>query len=614
MCMFDYYTKIQQIIRNKENSQAKAKAFYEILYEIKELCGVNLGLSSENQFISMDLQNTKAGEVAEHLREAIVASDFGGDINDYKSQIIRYLNNEKELEVKVLENIFDFDQLIDRGEEYDKIAEKKLYKNWVLENNVGGVQWDKLLGDNFIDQSGLISSDTRSIKVSENETVFVKKDNIYDINHTLTDQEVKMLTWSKIAKETNVTLKEAVRDHYIGVVGDFHLSKDPEAKQLYSNIMLEALANVKENAKPSFISLCENGHWSTVSIMPHPSKGNEIAIAYLDSNLGQDALRVANDLHDLISTHEELGFTLKPQGVLDLSRQQQVNQCCGLAAASNNASLVKFYDTIKSLNDDVLDLDVMLQAFKNVESSYLFKPEVLPDSASFNEEVYLRNEYVRGFGQKEFDDLKGLVDHFQEKPVKSQKELDELLNSFDDKLVSQKDMEQIEGLKLEYYNSLVACYNELPDEQTKKDINFTKDLIIKELASDIGEEIGKKLFGENMSESRIEDTQAIVIHLKEIILPSLSSDELSQSQQYIQEIVGEVITSNALWQKAVQKDKQGLAQFYYDNATTYTNVGMLSSGIQLSHEKLKNLDASEINNIISSAISVNSQQMRQNQI
>ena len=190
--MFDYYTKIQQIIRNKENSQAKAKAFYEILYEIKELCGVNLGLSSENQFISMDLQNTKAGEVAEHLREAIVASDFGGDINDYKSQIIRYLNNEKELEVKVLENIFDFDQLIDRGEEYDKIAEKKLYKNWVLENNVGGVQWDKLLGDNFIDQSGLISSDTRSIKVSENETVFVKKDNIYDINHTLTDQEVKM--------------------------------------------------------------------------------------------------------------------------------------------------------------------------------------------------------------------------------------------------------------------------------------------------------------------------------------------------------------------------------------------------------------------------------------
>jgi hypothetical protein len=30
------------------------------------------------------------------------------------------------------------------------------------------------------------------------------------------------------------------------------------------------------------------------------------------------------------------------------------------------------------------------------------------------------------------------------------------------------------------------------------------------------------LFGENMSESRVEDTQAIVTHLKEIILPSLS--------------------------------------------------------------------------------------------
>ena len=64
----------------------------------------------------------------------------------------------------------------------------------------------------------------------------------------------------KIAKETNVSLGEAVRDHYVGIVGDFHLSNDPEAKQMYNNIMLEALANVKESKKPSFISVCKNGH------------------------------------------------------------------------------------------------------------------------------------------------------------------------------------------------------------------------------------------------------------------------------------------------------------------------------------------------------------------
>jgi hypothetical protein len=70
-----------------------------------------------------------------------------------------------------------------------------------------------------------------------------------------------------------------------------------------------------------------------------------------------------------------------------------------------------------------------------------------------------------------------------------------------------------------------------------------------------------------------------------------------------------VVISNALWQNVVQKDKQGLAQFYYDNATKYTTVGMLSGGIQLSHTKLNDMDASKINNIISSAISIRNEGM-----
>ena len=151
-------------------------------------------------------------------------------------------------------------------------------------------------------------------------------------------------------------------------------------------------------------------------------------------------------------------------------------------------------------------------------------------------------------------------------------------------------MKQIEE---SYLQALTISYNKLLEEQNSKQIQkdeevaqdlhsqdaklidsdrlFAKNLVIDELAINIGEKIGKKLFGEDMSKSRVADTEAIVVHLKEIILPSLSDEELHQSNQYIQEILGEVITSNAPRQNLINKDRQGLAQFYYDNATEYTN-------------------------------------------
>ena len=37
----------------------------------------------------------------------------------------------------------------------------------------------------------------------------------------------------------------------------------------------------------------------------------------------------------------------------------------------------------------------------------------------------------------------------------------------------------------------------------------------------------------------------------------------------------------------------GLAQFYFDNITSYTNIGMLSGGIQLNVEKLSAISISD---------------------
>ena len=622
--MFDYYIRIQQIIKGEGEPRAKAEALYSVLTEIKNVCGGSLGLSPEGQFISTDSQNTKAGEIADHLKEAIIASDWG-DIAKFKLQIIQYFYGNEELRIADIENLFNSAQLEDRGEEYNKTAVKKLYKNWVLQNKDAEIQWDKLLGDNFIDQSSGISSDTSNIKSSDGETVFVKNNNsnTYETGHLLTDQEVRMLTWSKIVKETNVTLKEAIKDHYVGIVGNQNLLQNPYAKQQYNDIMLEALANVKKSGKPSFISFANSGHWTTVSIVPNPSKKDEVAIVYLDSmnsGLLSDYAQVAHDLKTFIDDNKWLGVTLKPQDVFDLSIDQQVDQCCGLAAASNNASLVRFYNTLVNITGELhyLDLNVMLQAFKKTEASYLFKPPV--DG----------KKYVEQFGQKEFDDLKSLVDHFQTIPAKSSDECDKLLTSFDE-LVNQQNNKQTKESNLAYSESLAIHYSELLKKQISKQIpeqmkedtkiaidlqfqdlndkSFAKKLFIGELASEIGEKIGEKLFGENMSTSRVDDTKAIVAHLKDIILPSLSDKELQQSNECIEKIVGEVITSNALWQNHVNKDQRGLAQFYYDNATEFTKVGILSGGIQLNHVKLQTLDCSQINKVISSAISVNSLQI-----
>jgi hypothetical protein len=152
--------------------------------------------------------------------------------------------------------------------------------------------------------------------------------------------------------------------------------------------------------------------------------------------------------------------------VLELSRKQQVSQCCGLAAAMNNASLAKFPDTLVNISalmpDDKIDLNVMLQVFKEVESNYLFKPEILPESANFSE-IKSRNEYVRQFGQEEFDNLKSLVEHFQGKPAQSNSERYALLDSFDDKLKKQNDLEQTDR-KLEYIMILYDHYNTLMDK------------------------------------------------------------------------------------------------------------------------------------------------------
>jgi uncharacterized protein YjbI with pentapeptide repeats len=112
---------------------------------------------------------------------------------------------------------------------------------------------------------------------------------------------------------------------------------------------------------------------------------------------------------------------------------------------------------------------------------------------------------------------------------------------------------------------------------------------IEELAEKIGNKLGKKLFGEDASNSRKEDIQKIINTLNKVVLPSvidgLDGDKKNflETDQAIDTLVGNY-KSSGIWGKKVT-EPISLAQIFYDNSS-YTTVGMLSGGIQIDDSKL----------------------------
>ena len=116
--------------------------------------------------------------------------------------------------------------------------------------------------------------------------------------------------------------------------------------------------------------------------------------------------------------------------------------------------------------------------------------------------------------------------------------------------------------------------------------------IIEELAEKIGNKLGEKLFGEDASSSRKADIQKIINTLNKVLLPSVidglrdgqeKENFLKASDQTINSLVGDCKPSG-IWGRKVT-EPISLSQIFYDNSS-YTTVGMLSGGIQISDSKL----------------------------
>jgi hypothetical protein len=94
------------------------------------------------------------------------------------------------------------------------------------------------------------------------------------------------------------------------------------------------------------------------------------------------------------------------------------------------------------------------------------------------------------------------------------------------------------------------------------------------IAEEIGGKIAVELFGEDMSAARGKDRDKIINFIKNRVLPDLGDIQNIN----VDDIVGRVGQG--------PKSSSGLSKIIYDEATSWTKAGWMSSGVQLNESKL----------------------------
>lgn len=119
----------------------------------------------------------------------------------------------------------------------------------------------------------------------------------------------------------------------------------------------------------------------------------------------------------------------------------------------------------------------------------------------------------------------------------------------------------------------------------------TESVEIEKLAQQIGEKLGEKLFGADMSGSRELDTQKIINTLRDSVIPQILQN-LSEAEQNklltthnIDTLVGDYRSSGISGYWSSETHPKSLSQIFYDNSS-YTKTGYATGGIQISDTQL----------------------------
>ncbi|CAL7962306.1 hypothetical protein MIDIC_460021 [Alphaproteobacteria bacterium] len=344
-----YFKEIQSIIGNAD-PEAKKRLLFDKFKEIRAYAqkqNVKLKLEADsNQFQPVDADNTAAAWVASNLKEALINGGIEKDVwKQFKTDLCDFINSpvlaadvEKKMQSTV-GTLVEFGAFDKKNEKTIAEVEQILYKQFALflcKDYGVKPDWQQLLPESSKDPKLAISAvltDTAGLHDASWK---------YDPGYLLAESEIKAIAWQQIAQNLNMSLEEVAHNYYIDTIRTADL-KDKEGEAVTTTHVLEALANVQNSKRPSFLGVSSGGHWAVIGIIPDPNDNQKVSLVRMNSIKGNNVeLGVATFVANIIKQNAALGITLDPDEILNLSVGQQVSQCCGLAGAENIASIATF--------------------------------------------------------------------------------------------------------------------------------------------------------------------------------------------------------------------------------------------------------------------------------
>ncbi|AIL65088.1 hypothetical protein NOVO_03500 [Rickettsiales bacterium Ac37b] len=170
----------------------------------------------------------------------------------------------------------------------------------------------------------------------------------YNTEFMLSHEHIKAAALMQIAKNKSITFDEAAKTCFIdgiSIQNTTNLSME-DMRQFFGESIQNAI-NASKKSLPSFLSIDDGGHVILISILP-TTKPNEVSILYNNSiPTGETGKHFASTLVNYL---KQSGINVRDNKYINISQDQQLDNCCGLSVASNIENIVCNFAIGKNIN------------------------------------------------------------------------------------------------------------------------------------------------------------------------------------------------------------------------------------------------------------------------
>jgi hypothetical protein len=166
-----------------------------------------------------------------------------------------------------------------------------------------------------------------------------------------------------LADHTGQTMAEVQHDYYIrssGIGGSSGIGATPtDTADLEAFYALQsAFLHTQTSGKPSFFGLTESQHTVCIALVPHPETKegkHPVSVVYMNSipgtnhGMAEVGRKMADSFQNAINTLQKEQMT-----VIDASRMQQVDTCCGLSTIINAVAIAEHCKDKKPITQKAL--------------------------------------------------------------------------------------------------------------------------------------------------------------------------------------------------------------------------------------------------------------------